>query len=587
MLVRVSARCSARASQTQLPSRLIQKRQPLQPGPPRRYSTASSRPEPTRLQWPSQWTSRAPAKRPSRRQKFTSTYVTGAAAEAPVRPSMVASATTTAGAAAAAALLLAPMVSELDRIAPRVDLHGSQVRVLESPTEFYEALKYMIRNAKRRIFLSTLYIGTRETELVAVLQEAMRNNPELELHILTDALRGTRESPAKPSSATLLAPLVAEFGADRVDVRMYHTPNLTGLRKKYIPKRINEGWGLQHMKLYGVDDKILLSGANLSTDYFTNRLDRYHIFDSVELTEAYWRMQKSVASLSFQIEPSATDPSGFEMSWPMNNAAPSPLESPKAFVAQATGVLRELLMPKNATKSPLLANTMDGADTSVYILAQLTQLLKPDTSTERPALTHVLQTLAAPQYADTASWTFTAGYFNPAPSLTKHLLAAAPAKNNVVITASPQANGFYGSAGVSSLLPDAYTFLAHRFLKAVQAQKRGDAITLKEWRRGTVGTPGGWTYHAKGLWVTLPSVASLTVVGSSNYTKRSYSLDLEANALVVTRNAALQQRLADEQAWLQTHAAPVTRDDFAKPERRVRLHVRLAMWIVQAVGGQL
>ena len=28
---------------------------------------------------------------------------------------------------------------------------------------------------------------------------------------------------------------------------MYHTPNLTGLRKKYIPQRINEGWGLQHI----------------------------------------------------------------------------------------------------------------------------------------------------------------------------------------------------------------------------------------------------------------------------------------------------------------------------------------------------
>jgi hypothetical protein len=44
---------------------------------------------------------------------------------------------------------------------------------------------------------------------------------------------------------------------------MYHTPNLTGLRKKVIPKRINEGWGLQHMKLYGVDDEIVLSGCEL------------------------------------------------------------------------------------------------------------------------------------------------------------------------------------------------------------------------------------------------------------------------------------------------------------------------------------
>lgn len=41
---------------------------------------------------------------------------------------------------------------------------------------------------------------------------------------------------------------------------MFHTPNLTGLKKKLIPRRINEGWGLQHMKLYGIDDEIILSG---------------------------------------------------------------------------------------------------------------------------------------------------------------------------------------------------------------------------------------------------------------------------------------------------------------------------------------
>lgn len=94
---------------------------------------------------------------------------------------------------------------------------------------------------------------------ISTLQQALRAKPKLKLGILTDALRGTRESPKK-SCASLLAPLVEEFGAGRVEIRMYHTPNLTGLRKKYIPKRINEGWGLQHMKLYGVDDEIIISG---------------------------------------------------------------------------------------------------------------------------------------------------------------------------------------------------------------------------------------------------------------------------------------------------------------------------------------
>lgn len=94
---------------------------------------------------------------------------------------------------------------------------------------------------------------------IDTIASALRENPNLRVSILTDALRGTREAP-NPSCASLLAPLVSEFGSDRVEIRMYHTPNLTGLRKAWVPKRINEGWGLQHMKLYGVDDEIILSG---------------------------------------------------------------------------------------------------------------------------------------------------------------------------------------------------------------------------------------------------------------------------------------------------------------------------------------
>ncbi len=137
--------------------------------------------------------------------------------------------------------------------------------------------------------------------------------------------------------------------------------------------------------------------------------------------------------------------------------------------------------------------------------------------------------------------------------------------------------------------PTPTLLLARRFLEAAHRNGREGAIKLKEWRNGTVNQPGGWTYHAKGLWVTLPGQddPSITLVGSSNYTKRSYSLDLEANALIVTENAELKKRLGGEQRWLQEYASPVTRDDFTKTERRVSLKVRIAMWIVQLVGGAL
>jgi len=183
---------------------------------------------------------------------------------------------------------------------------------------------------------------------------------------------------------------------------------------------------------------------------------------------------------------------------------------------------------------------------------------------------------------------FTAGYFNIHPQLSP-LLIASSSRHGTVVTASPWANGFFGSKGVSGMLPAAYSLLSRRFLQKVRAAGRHDSIILKEWRRGTVGEKGGWTYHAKGLWVTLPKeeYPSITLVGSSNYTKRSYSLDLEINALIVTRNESLQRKLGQEQEWLQKYSKKVDLDEFTKTERRVGLHVRVAMWIVTLLGGAL
>ncbi|THZ80652.1 hypothetical protein D6C84_07274 [Aureobasidium pullulans] len=438
------------------------------------------------------------------------------------------------------------------------------------------------RTAERRIFLSTLYIGKSEHELIQTIQESLKRNPSLKVSFLTDSLRGTRETP-KASCATLLAALIDEFGPDRVEVCMYHTPNLTGIRKSMIPKRINEGWGLQHMKLYGIDDEIIMSGANLSSDYFTNRQDRYHLISSKRITDYFSKVHETVCSISYRVVPNASAaPGGFNLDWPTTNAHPAPLNDPKEFITQATKLLAPLLKPA-ATTSLQTSQT----DTQIYPLLQLTPLLKPDTSTELPALTTILKALATPAFAG-SKWTFTAGYFNMTPWLRDLLLASNPSSANV-IAASPWANGFYGSPGVSGMLPAAYTLLGRRFLSSVQKAGLENQITLKEWRKGTVNTPDGWTYHAKGIWLTLKDQPgpSVSLIGSSNYTKRSYSLDLEANAMIVTRDVGLMKRLREEEEWLQEYATKVDQGTFEKTERRVGLHVRIAMWIVTLVGGAL
>ncbi|KAK5134897.1 hypothetical protein LTR08_005987 [Meristemomyces frigidus] len=476
---------------------------------------------------------------------------------------------------------LASITSELDKISPRFDVSADSIEILRSPGEFYETLKAKISKAQRRVYLSTLYVGKKENDLIDTIRASLKAHPDLKVSLLTDALRGTREAP-NPSCASLLASLVREFGPERVEVRMYHTPNLTGIRKAVLPKRINEGWGLQHMKLYGVDDEIIMSGANLSDDYFTNRQDRYHVLKSKNITDYFYQVYRTTCNLSYNVIPTDKASDGFVLEWPIQNVQPEPLSDPQGFIASATRVLQPLVKA-----APNAQVSEKGSDTHIYPLLQLTPLLRPDTSTELPALTAILRKLGTPEFAG-SKWTFTAGYFNMTPEVRKLLMDSRPASATVV-AASPWANGFYGSKGVSGMLPAAYTHLSRRFMDAVSEAGLSNQIAVKEWRKGTVNTPGGWTYHAKGIWITLPGqhYPSISLVGSSNYTKRSYSLDLEANTMIVTSNPDLQRRLGEEEKWLQEHATIVTRDDYAKTERRVGLHVRLAMWIVTLVGGAL
>ncbi|KAF2637663.1 CDP-diacylglycerol-glycerol-3-phosphate 3-phosphatidyltransferas-like protein [Massarina eburnea CBS 473.64] len=490
------------------------------------------------------------------------------------------------------ASMLATITTDLDKIAPRFEVQPDQIEILKTPAEFYETHQTKISKAQSRIYLSTLYIGKTEHDLITTIQNSLRQNPNLTISFLTDALRGTRETPSA-SCASLLAPLITEFGSERVQIRMFHTPNLTGLRKKVIPKRINEGWGLQHMKLYGVDDEIIMSGANLSSDYFTNRQDRYHLFRSKDLTDYFSKIHNGVCDLSYDIQPSDTE-SGYSMTWaPSNTTIPSPLSSPSEFKKAASKHLSHLLTPSNSPSPPTSSST-----TTIYPVLSLVPLLT--TSTELPALTHILTSLSrAPLHPST--WTFTAGYFNMTPSFRRLLLSTRPA-SGTVLTAHPHANGFFGSKGVSGMLPDAYTHLAKMFLRKVRHETLSESIQLREWKNGRVDEDRGWTYHAKGLWVTFPPLESdsksttpdpphqhpsLTVLGSSNYTKRSYSLDLEANVVIATSDPGLRRRLGEEVQWLGEYAKPVTEDEFEKPERKVGVSVRLSMWIVRVLGGAL
>ncbi|GMG56489.1 unnamed protein product [Ambrosiozyma monospora] len=271
-------------------------------------------------------------------------------------------------------------IQQLDAIAPRFEVNKGEIEILKSPSDFYSLLKQKISKAQDRIFLSSLYLGKTQDELVQCLHDSLTANPRVKVTILLDCLRSTRDAPYK-STASLLVPLVDKFGNQRVDIRFYHTPHLGGLSKRVIPKRINEGWGLQHMKIYGVDDEVILSGANLSEDYFTDRQDRYYVFKNSRLTNYYYTVQQAISSLSYQVLPFENQQK-FVLEWPTNNKASEPHLNIHSFITDSTKLLLPIL--KSHMTPPLDADKqIKNPDTIVYPVSSFAPLMKPDYSTEK------------------------------------------------------------------------------------------------------------------------------------------------------------------------------------------------------------
>ncbi|BFZ53861.1 CDP-diacylglycerol--glycerol-3-phosphate 3-phosphatidyltransferase [Savitreella phatthalungensis] len=471
-----------------------------------------------------------------------------------------------------------PLCLKLDRIAPRFLLPKGSIDVLYQPDQFYVSLKQSIRRAERRIWLSTLYIGKEETELVGALRSSLRAKPRLKLSVTTDALRGTREAPAA-CCASLLSSLVSEFGADRVELNMFHSPALHGWRKRIVPRRFDEGWGLQHMKIYGIDDEVMLSGANLSAEYFSNRQDRYHVFRNAALADYYHGLHATVASLSYKVKPNPQSDAGFELYW-ADQRVPEPVRQPRAFREHAQGLFEIYTRPGALHACDFSAD--EPACTVVYPLVQMSPLAPGSCRTEQAALNAVLDHLADKEMSG-SRWLYTAGYFNVFPEYREHLLRTRGTGN--VITASPDANGFYKSSGPSGMLVAAYTLLAKRFIHDVERAGKSKNISISEWQRGSFGEVNRWTYHAKGIWIAPRNSAlpSLTLIGSSNMTRRSQKLDLEATALLITADNELQRKLADEWSNLEKCSKRVTAQDLSVAERRADLKTRIALWICQGM----
>ncbi|KZP08715.1 hypothetical protein FIBSPDRAFT_938822 [Athelia psychrophila] len=454
---------------------------------------------------------------------------------------------------------------DLAKKQPGFSIHAKDVNVLSEPQQFYQKLLDMIRRAQNRIFISSLYIGSADRELIDTLSDALKSNARLEVYLQLDLNRSTR--PGASSTARVLLPLLKEF-PERFHVSLFRSPKLRGLMAKLVPPRFNEGWGTWHSKIYGVDDEVMISGANLNSNYFTDRQDRYiHFTGQPTMAQYCFSFLQAIASFSYKLIPATagTSDEGYHLEWPDSDI------HPHHFHAKAEKVISELqasYLKSSSSPGP------SGSDVVVFPVIQGGQF---NIREEERCLSMLFDHLASTGQNPTMH--LTSGYFGLSKAYQDLVLRSSIDCN--IIAASPKANGFYGSKGLSGRIPDGYTLLEQRFMRAVTAAGRQWSPANEKGVQLNLWSKANWTYHAKGIWLspTPDSAPVATLFGSTNLNSRSANLDTELSFMMMTTSEVLRRKLHDEIQGLQQHAGPWTGG-----ERRVPLTTKA---IVGIVGGML
>ncbi|CAJ0954536.1 unnamed protein product, partial [Mesorhabditis belari] len=399
---------------------------------------------------------------------------------------------------------------------PAIPVQEKSIRIIHEPKDFYQTLLEQSSKAEKRICWSSLYLGEGQLErnLVNTLDKRLKEVPDLKCSILLDYLRGTRGTAKEKSSTTLLAPI-----ADKAQISLYHTPELSGIMKSVLPERTNEIFGLQHMKLYIFDNSVLISGANLSDSYFTNRQDRYFLFENVpELADFFCDVVHEISRSAFLLQKDGhIHP--HEDCQMLNESQTRYKASVEKRIHRCIDTLKEKISNLK----------IRDADTILYPLLQMGTF---NINQEYDLLRSLFK-----QNDESLEVAMASGYFNCVDDYVNEMFYEGRYKLDILI-ASPKANGFYGASGASRYVPSMYSWIANEFLKTVEANKRSKDVKMHEWSRN------GWTFHAKGLWFQKSDTLAC-MIGSSNYGYRSAHRDLEAQVLVVTKNDSLKARLLE------------------------------------------
>ncbi|KAL8429116.1 hypothetical protein Efla_003169 [Eimeria flavescens] len=529
------------------------------------------------------------------------------------------------------------------------------ISVVRGPEAFFSALMGSIHLARRRLLIAALYVGTGEKErlfLKELLQRILSHGQQqpLQVRLLLDFLRSTRAGASRQGPATLLLPLLQQ-GLPRSSCRVSLFCNpltcssisdswvqqlLQRLLRGMLNHRQKEALGTQHMKCVVCDDLVLLTGANLSAEYFSTRADRCICIRSQPLADAIDGILAAAEAHSFTLLPpqqqhhhrlekshqqhdeqrqqqqqswQKIDVGGVTCVWPETNPSKPPQADPQGFCRSLSSSLSAAVSaaavgccPSAKVSSGVSSSSCIKGGTCLVSLSLQAGFAAPPLKGQEMLLERCFRVAAASSAAAASPSAAVASGPTASLEVTSQLLVEAAqrkagiqvtvaspylnfprdflgrlqqfvqqisvddsvgaagngqgdssnissdvSKSNdrdmgtsrlLVITASPEANSFFKSKGLSYWIPHAYAVAAHAtcvalnapaewaaaasFSKAAALKLRGEEQPDKRLMLMEYARPG-WTFHSKGVWVSSSSTTTSNEEGGNSSSSSSGS----------------------------------------------------------------
>ena len=466
--------------------------------------------------------------------------------------------------------------------------HVQDMFTASTPDKFHSMLCNKIRHAKQRVYLASLYVGPaacqkaapKEQELLNAIQDAAQKN-NLDIKVLLDKNRALRPVPVsgdvqstttssaeavyqalKPQPQNDAEKQLSQKKSNQNNNSLFLFSVLPASLQYFLPNPYNEVMGVFHIKMYIIDDSIILSGANLSEEYFVDRYDRY-----LHITKGGGGLVDFYADLvnvlcdhaeTYQGENSGRPRPTPTRSSSMATGASQTKNGRSELIDSLTKVLTSEAKDDDIDESDL------NEDPSVVAYAVPTfQAPKGffDHSSSKPSFlsdTEVTNNLlrSALEEDPTAIIRLSSAYLNPTNTFLRVL---SDFEHIDFLTAGRISHGFApkkkaGNKG-KDWIPTVFDTISREACEHLAAAK------LLHYSRP------GWTFHAKGLWLEQLTQQNneghcqlaAVICGSGNYGARSETLDMESNCVLVlpagsSLEAPLQKEWNDMVQY--THAPP-------------------------------